>query len=90
MQIDDTSFRNLLLETGVLNTKDLTKWSFEILVELLEGPLLNPRRLDEAMRASKFMRRLLSFFHPFNYRYSDVRKTPVRSSFDFGDCELID
>ena len=77
MQIEDTRFRNLLLETQVLNTKDHTKWSFEILIELLEGPLLNPRRLDEAMRASKFMRRLLSFFHPFNYRFSDVRKTPV-------------
>lgn len=38
---------------------------------------MNPKRLDEAMRASKFMRRLLSFFHPFNYRYSEIRKTKV-------------
>lgn len=74
----------------MLNTKDHTKWSFEILIELLEGPLLNPRRLDEAMRASKFMRRLLSFFHPFNYRFSDVRKTPVSRFFVDWDDLLID
>ncbi|KAI5479428.1 cytosolic regulator Pianissimo [Pseudohyphozyma bogoriensis] len=74
MQIDDAHFRNLLLEAGVLSTKDHSRWSFDILTELLEGPLLNPRRLDEAVRASKFMRRLLSFFHPFSYRYGDIRK----------------
>lgn len=77
MQIDDAHFRNLLLETQVLNTKDHTRWAFEILTELLEGPLLAPKRLDEAMRASKFMRRLLSFFHPFSYRYSDTKRSAV-------------
>lgn len=77
MQIDDAHFRNLLLETQVLNTKEHTRWGFEILTELLEGPLLAPKRLDEAMRASKFMRRLLSFFHPFSYRYSDTRRSTV-------------
>ena len=77
LQIDDAHFRNLLLETQVLNTKDHNRWSLEIMGELLEGPLLNSRRLDEATRASKFMRRLLSFFHPFAYRYSEVVKTPV-------------
>lgn len=75
MQIDDAHFRNLLLETQVLSTKDHTRWSLDILIGLLEGPLLNPRRLDEAMRASKFMRRLLSFFHPFGYRYGEISKT---------------
>lgn len=86
MQIDDAHFRNLLLETQVLNTKDHARWALEILTELLEGPLLNARRLDEAMRASKFMRRLLSFFHPFNYRYSEVVKTPVSFCF-FRRCD---
>jgi rapamycin-insensitive companion of mTOR len=88
MQIDDATFRNQLLESGVLSTKDFTKWTFEILFELFEGgPLLNPRRLDEAMRATKFMKRLLGFYQPYNYRYSSLRKTHVRlsslSSFHF-------
>lgn len=78
MQIDDSHFRNRLLATQVLSTKDHTAWNVEIVIELLEGPLLNPKRLDEAMRASKFMRRLLGFFHPFAYRYSEVKRTKVR------------
>lgn len=89
MQIDDAHFRNLLLETQVLSTKDHGRWSLEILTELLEGPLLNSRRLDEATRASKFMRRLLSFFHPFSYRYSDVVKTSVRSQVGVGNTPRL-
>lgn len=77
MQIDDVSFRNLLLETQVLATKDHTKWQYDMILELLEGPLHNPKRLDESMRASKFMRRLLGFYHPFAYRYADLRNSRV-------------
>lgn len=77
MQIDDFSFRNLLLETQVLATKDHTKWHYDMILELLEGPLRNPKRLDESMRATKFMRRLLGFYQPFAYRYADLRNTRV-------------
>lgn len=60
-------------------TRDHTKWSFDILLEVVQGPLLNPRRLEEALRASKFVRRLLSFFHPMNHRFSDIKKTKVHT-----------
>lgn len=79
-QIDDISFRNLLLETQVLTTKTHTKWSLETMQEILEGPLLNAKRLDEAMRASKFISRLVAFFQPLNYRYSELKKNPVSFS----------
>jgi rapamycin-insensitive companion of mTOR len=62
--IDDTSFKNLLVASQVLSTKDFSKWNFDILLELFEGPLLNPERLNEAMRISKFVRNLMKFFHP--------------------------
>jgi hypothetical protein len=44
---------------------------------LFEGPLLNARRLEEAMRGTKFIRRLMSFYHPFNNRFADIRQTKV-------------
>jgi rapamycin-insensitive companion of mTOR len=78
MQIDDTSFRNQLIETGILSSKDHTKWNFDTLMELLEGPLLSAKRLEEATRGSKFIRRVLQFFHPFNHKYSDMPSTKVR------------
>ncbi|KAL8290440.1 hypothetical protein RQP46_002698 [Phenoliferia psychrophenolica] len=89
LQIDDAHFRNLLLATEVLGSKDHTRWNLEILTELLEGPLLNARRLDEATRASKFMRRLLGFFHPFSYRYSEVVKTPQMAKFTQLACTTL-
>ncbi|GAA5998873.1 hypothetical protein JCM5350_007882 [Sporobolomyces pararoseus] len=81
LSIDDVSFRNLLLETGVLSTKEESKWSFDLLIELLEGPLRNPKRLDETMRASKFMKRLLAFFQPLNFKYSDTRKDETTAKY---------
>ena len=59
-------------------TRDHTKWNFEVLTDLIEGPLLNPKRLEEAFKATKFGRRLMSFFHPFSHRFSDIKKTRVR------------
>ncbi|KAH0832008.1 Rapamycin-insensitive companion of mTOR, N-term-domain-containing protein [Lanmaoa asiatica] len=82
MQMDDKTFQSCLLETqvnGVMSCspKDNTKWNFDILHELIDGPLLNPKRLEEAIKVSRFMRRLMSFFHPFSHRFSDLpRKQP--------------
>jgi rapamycin-insensitive companion of mTOR len=53
-------------------TKDYTKWNFDTLQDLIEGAFLNPKRLEEAIRVSKYMRRLMSFFHPFSRRFSDI------------------
>lgn len=75
LHLDDTYFRTLLLDTQVLSTKNYTKWNWDTLVELMQGPLLNPKRLDEAIRATKFMKRLMSFYRPFKYRFSEIRRT---------------
>lgn len=73
--IDDTHFRQLLLDSQVLNTKDYTKWNWDSVTELLQGPLLNPRRLEEAMRGRKFIKRLLAFYRPFKHQFSDMNAT---------------
>ncbi|CAG8628166.1 8090_t:CDS:10, partial [Acaulospora morrowiae] len=88
IQIDDAHFRNMLLETQVLNTKDYLKWNWETLLELLQGPLLNPRRLEEAIR-SKFMKRLLGFFRPTSRRFSEIEKTPENERYIQLGCTLI-
>lgn len=58
-------------------TKDHTKWNFEVLNELIEGALSNPKRLEEAFRVSKWGRRLMAFFHPVNRRFANIKKTKV-------------
>ncbi|KAH7098966.1 Rapamycin-insensitive companion of mTOR, N-term-domain-containing protein [Auriculariales sp. MPI-PUGE-AT-0066] len=64
MQIDDRDFQKLILETQVLTAKDHHGWKLSALFDLVDGPLLNPKRLEEALKVSKFGRRLMTFFHP--------------------------
>lgn len=89
LQIDDSHFRNLLLDTQVLSTKNYTKWHWDSLAELVQGPLLNPKRLEESIRATKFMKRLLAFYRPFTHRFSAIKNTkPNRKYIKFG-CLLL-
>lgn len=78
MQIDDLAWKNLLLESQVLVTKEYQKWNYDAILEAVEGPLLNPARLNEAIKGTKFLRRITTFFHPFERRYSDLENNPVR------------
>ncbi|WWC92493.1 uncharacterized protein L201_007452 [Kwoniella dendrophila CBS 6074] len=75
LQVEDKQFQQMIVDSGLLLHRDHTKWSYEIIVDLIEGPLLNPKRMDEAIKATKFVRRLLSFFHPYNYRFADIKRT---------------
>lgn len=93
MQMDGEAFRAILLETQVrhlhlrspctptlsqvMSYKDHTKWNFDSLLDLIEGPLLNPKRMEEAIRGLRFIKRLTSFFHPFNHRFSDLPRSKV-------------
>ncbi|KAL5482443.1 hypothetical protein ACEPAI_9037 [Sanghuangporus weigelae] len=76
MQMDDKTFQSSIIDTQVMLTRDYTKWNYEVLLELIEGPLLNPKRLEEAIKVSKFVKRLMTFFHPECRRFSDIPKKP--------------
>jgi rapamycin-insensitive companion of mTOR len=77
MQIDDVAWKNLLLESQVLLTKEYQKWNYDAILEAVEGPLLNPARLNEVIKGTKFLRRVITFFHPFERCYSDLDNSPV-------------
>lgn len=81
MQMDDKVFHSSMIETQVMATKDHSIWNFETLQVLIEGPLLNTKRLDEAIRITRFIRRLMTFFHPFNHRFSDMKRVKVSIAF---------
>jgi len=72
MAIDDGSFKKLVNATHVLDTKLFRHWNWDALMELVQGPLRSPRRLDELTKGSKFLKRLLSFYRPFKYRFSNL------------------
>ncbi|KAF9242546.1 Rapamycin-insensitive companion of mTOR, N-term-domain-containing protein [Melanogaster broomeanus] len=89
MQMDDKTFQSSLLETQVMLTKDNMKWNFDMIQELIEGPLLNPKRLEEAIKVSRFMRRLMSFFYPFSHRFSDLQRKQANLRWVRLGCNLL-
>lgn len=89
MQVDEQSFRNLMVDTQVLNTVSFQKWRWDLIQTIIEGPLLNAKRLDEAMKATKFVHRLLGFYRPFKYRFSEVKNTKPNQRYVRAGCALI-
>ncbi|SMN18258.1 similar to Saccharomyces cerevisiae YER093C TSC11 Subunit of TORC2 (Tor2p-Lst8p-Avo1-Avo2-Tsc11p-Bit61p) [Maudiozyma saulgeensis] len=71
---DDLIFRKMVYDTKVLQTKDFTLWNWNVIQELLEGPLMKQKQLEELVRSTKFIRRLLVFYRPLRLRFSDVNQ----------------
>ena len=89
LQVDDRQFQQMVVDSGVLQARDHIRWDDAVITELVEGPLLNPKRLDEAIKATKFMRRLFSFYHPFNNRFSSIKRTRPNHKWVKLGCSLI-
>lgn len=89
MQIDEGQFRTLMLDTQVLNTVSFQKWRWDLIQTIIEGPLLNAKRLDEAIKVTKFVHRLLGFFRPFKYRFSEVKNTKPNQRYVRAGCALM-
>jgi rapamycin-insensitive companion of mTOR len=67
--MDDRQLLAKLQQTQILVTKDYTKWEWDFVTEVLEGPLRNPVHLSAAMK-TKFIKRILSFLRPSNHLFS--------------------
>lgn len=87
--MDETQFRNAILETHVLNTVNYIKWKWDLIHRLVEGPLTSPKRLDEAIKGSKFMKRLIGFYRPFKYRFSMIPNTKPNQRYVRTGCALM-
>ena len=87
--MDETQFRAKMIDTQVLNTVNYTKWEWTLIHELIEGPMVNPKRLQEAMVVTKFVHRLLGFLRPFKYRFSDAHDTKANQRYVRTACALL-
>ncbi len=88
-QIDEAQFRAYVIESQVVSSSNYTKWRWDLLQALVEGPLLNPKRLDEAIKTTKFLKRLLRFYQPLKYRFSEIKNTKPNQRYVRAGCALI-
>ncbi|KJZ76236.1 hypothetical protein HIM_04318 [Hirsutella minnesotensis 3608] len=86
---DDAGFRQLLIETGVLNSSNYNKWNWENIMKVIDGPLQIGKRLEEATKASKFMKRIISFFRPFKYKFAEIKNTRNTQRYVKAGCALM-
>ena len=88
-QVDEGQFRSLMYDTQVLNTVNFTKWKWDLIQSILDGPMLNAKRQEEAIKVTKFVHRLLSFLRPFKYRFSEAKNTKPNQRYVRAGCSLM-
>ena len=88
IDMDEIQFRSLLVETQVVSSANYLKWKWELINGIIEGPLQNPKRLEEA-KSTKFLKRLIGFYRPFKYRFSDARNTKPNQRYVRTGCALM-
>lgn len=89
VDMDELQFRSTILDTQVLSSSNYLKWKWDLINDIIEGPLLNPKRLDDAIKATKFLKRLVAFYRPFKHRFSDARNTKPNQRYVRTGCALI-
>lgn len=75
VDMDEIQFRSLLVESLVVSSANYLKWKWDLILDIIEGPLLNGKRVEEAIKSTKFLKRLMGFYRPFKYRFSEARNT---------------
>jgi len=86
---DDATFRQMLLDSGVLGSSNPTKWNWDVMLKIIEGPLLTSKRVEEAIKASKFLKRIFSFYRPFKYRFAEIKNTRNTQKYVRVGCALM-
>ncbi|XP_044717644.1 rapamycin-insensitive companion of mTOR, n-term domain-containing protein [Hirsutella rhossiliensis] len=86
---DDATFRQLLIDTQVLNSSNYMKWNWDVIIKVIDGPLQTGKRLEEAIKASKFMKRIMSFYRPFKYKFAEIKNTRNTQKYVKAGCALM-
>ncbi|OTA66734.1 hypothetical protein K449DRAFT_420383 [Hypoxylon sp. EC38] len=86
---DDATFRQLLIDSGVLGHSNPSKWNWDVVLKIIEGPLMNGKRVEEAIKASKFAKRLVGFYRPFKFKFSEIKNTRNTQKYVRVGCALI-
>ena len=87
--MDPKLFAQAVLDTGVPNHTNYTKWNWNLINSLIDGPLTNAKLLEESLRTSKFVKRLVGFYRPFKWRFSVIRNTRPNQRYVRTGCALM-
>ncbi|KAK3313771.1 Rapamycin-insensitive companion of mTOR, N-term-domain-containing protein [Apodospora peruviana] len=89
LNLDEPAFRQLIVDSNVLTSSNYSKWNWDIIMRLIEGPLTIGKRLEEAIKASKFAKRIMSFYRPFKYKFSEIKSSRGTQKYVRAGCSLM-
>lgn len=79
--VDDAVFKTMIANSKILAVKEFDEWNWNVISQLFQGPLRNPKRFLEVQeKYPKFLKTILSFYRPFKYRFSNL---PLHASSKF-------
>ena len=87
--VDDPAFRQMLIDTHVLHSGNWRKWNWDTIIKVFDGPLHSGKRLEEAFRTSKFMKRIMSFYRPFKHKFSATPSSKNTPKYVRAGCALM-
>jgi rapamycin-insensitive companion of mTOR len=88
-RMDLAEFRQKLQLSGVLQTKEWAKWDWDVITEIVDGPLENPTLLQAALK-TKFIKRLVSFLRPSNNAFVNIPRKSENSKYTQIACHLLE
>ncbi|KAH3743349.1 cytosolic regulator of adenylyl cyclase [Pelomyxa schiedti] len=86
--MDDEHLLQMIDATNVLSNKDYSKWNADAIVEVLEGPLVNPAHTETILK-TQFYKRLLSFFKPREKEFSQAKITSSNERYTRAGKQLL-
>ncbi|KAJ9668040.1 hypothetical protein H2201_001846 [Coniosporium apollinis] len=87
--VGEAAFRQQLVETGALRSSNFTKWDWVLIQQILDGPIFDPKRLDDAINATDFAKRMFGFYRPFKHRFSEIKNTRPNQRYVRAGCALV-
>eukprot|EP01114_Cavostelium_apophysatum_P016624 TRINITY_DN4775_c0_g1_i1.p1 TRINITY_DN4775_c0_g1~~TRINITY_DN4775_c0_g1_i1.p1 ORF type:complete len:1113 (-),score=304.93 TRINITY_DN4775_c0_g1_i1:63-3401(-) len=88
--MDVDQLKNKIQESQVLATKDFLRWKWEIIYDLLEGPLNNPALITFAHTKTVFIKRIMSFLRPTNKGFSRMPWSSQHLKYVRMACQLLE
>lgn len=89
--IDDVQLRKMIEDTKVLLTKKFVDWKWDIILELIKGPLRNPLVFEDLLKTQyKFLKKILSFFRPFKRKFIVLKRSKDSQKYVNTGVELFE
>lgn len=90
VNMDESNFKSVMQDIDKqLASSDFSKWNWSQISEFIEGALQNSKRLDDCIKNSKIIKRLLTFYCPSSTQFCDVSRVKSTMKYVSVGCELL-